>query len=172
MPAPGRKPKYGKYIISHDGFYKISKFIDGQQRYIGKFDSIDDAKELRDYLIKNHWDLSLLPQEMLDDKRFHNIRKIKGRYIVVNTINGEKKYYDSFDTYEEAEDYLDYLIENNWEVNDDYEEEKIDEFVYLINGKYVVRNEIDGELKVFGEFDNMGEALQYRIECMRKAWKL
>ena len=61
----------------------------------------------------------------------------------VIVVNGEKKYYDSFDTYEEAEDYLDYLIENNWEVNDDYEEEKIDEFVYLINGKYVVRNEID-----------------------------
>ena len=109
---------------------------------------------------------------MLDDKRFHNIRKIKGRYIVVNTINGEKKYYDAFDTYEEAKEYLDYLIANNWEVTDDFEEEKIDEFVYLINGKYVVRNEVDGEVKVFGEFDDMNEALQYRIECMRKAWKL
>ena len=77
LPAPGRKSKYGIYIISHDGFYKISKFIDGQQRYIGKFDSLDDTKELGDYLIKNHWDLSLLPQEMLNDKRFHNIRNIK-----------------------------------------------------------------------------------------------
>ena len=172
LPAPGRKPKYGKYIISHNGFYKICKFVDGQQRYIGKFDSLEDAKEMREYLIKNHWDLSLLPEEMLDDKRIHNIRKIKGRYIVVNTIDGVKKYYDSFDTYEEAKEYLDYLIENNWEVNEDIEEEKIDEFVYLINGKYVVRYEIDGKQKVYGEFDDMDEALQYRIECMRKAWKL
>ena len=77
-----------------------------------------------------------------------------------------------FDTYEEAKEYLDYLIENNWEVNEDIEEEKIDEFVYLINGKYVVRYEIDGKQKVYGEFDDMDEALQYRIECMRKAWKL
>jgi len=169
LPAPGRKPKYGKYIIYNNGFFKISKFIDGQQRYIGKFDSFEKAKELREYLIKNHWDLSLLPQEMLDDKRIHNIRKIRGRFLV---FDNDKKFYDSFDTYEEAKEYLDYLIENNWEINDNIEEEKIDDFVYLINGKYVVRNEIDGELKIFGEFDDMNEALRYRIECMRKAWKL
>ena len=169
LPAPGRKPKYGKYIIFHNGFFKISKFVDGQQRYIGKFDTVEDAKELRDYLIKNHWDLTLLPPEMLDDKRVHNIRKIRGRYLV---FDNDKKLYDSFDTYEEAKEYLDYLIENNWEINDDVGEEKIDDFVYLINGKYVVRNVIDGEIKIFGEFNDMNEALRYRIECMRKAWKL
>ena len=84
----------------------------------------------------------------------------------------DKNYRDSFDTYEEAREYLDYLIENNWDDYEELEEEKIDEFVYLINGKYVVRNEIDGKQKVFGEFDTMDEALKYRIECMRKAWKL
>ena len=169
LPAPGRKSKHGKYIICHNGFYKICKFIDGQQRYIGKFDSVEDAKECREFLIKNHWDLSLLPEEMLDDRRVHNIRHIRSRYLV---FDKDKNYRDSFDTYEEAREYLDYLIENNWDDYEELEEEKIDEFVYLINGKYVVRNEIDGEQKVFGEFDTMDEALKYRIECMRKAWKL
>ena len=169
LPAPGRKSKHGKYIICHNGFYKICKFIDGRQRYIGKFDSVEDAKECREFLIKNHWDLSLLPEEMLDDRRVHNIRHIRGRYLV---FDNDKKYRDSFDTYEEAREYLDYLIENNWEDDEEPEDEKIDEFVYLINGKYVVRNEINGEQKVYGEFDTMDEALKYRIECMRKAWKL
>ena len=172
LPAPGKKPKYAKYIIFKDGFFKVSKSLEGQQWYLGTFKTLDEAIELRDFLIKHNWDLSLLPSDMFEDKRVHNIRKIKNRYIVANSENGEKSYYGSFDTYEEAKEYLDWLIENNWDDSQQFEEEKIDEFIYLIGDEYLVRNEIDGELKIFGKFEDMAEAIKFRNQCVKTNWKL
>ena len=172
FPPQGRTPKYGKYITFHNGRFKVLKLLNGQQRFIGAFNTVDEAKKLRDFLIDNNWDLTKVPQEYIADHRSHKIRKIKDRYIVQNIVNGEREYYESFDSYEEAEEYLNWLIENDWQVDDDSVEEKIDEYVYGVNGEFIVRNEIDGEMKIFGRFEDMGEAIQYRNKCVRENWKL
>ena len=74
----------------------------------------------------------------------------------------------------EALKYRNWLITNNWPMVEDevIDEEKIDEFVYLINDEYIVRNEINGELKIFGRFSDMGEAIRFRNHCVRINWKL
>ena len=172
FPLQGKTPKYGKYITFHNGRFKVLKLLNGHQRFIGAFNTVDEAKKLRDFLIDNNWDLTKVPHEYIADHRSHKIRKIKDRYIVQNIVNGERKYYESFDSYEEAEEYLNWLIENDWQVDEDSVEEKIDEYVYEVNGEFVVRNEIDGEMKIFGRFEDMGEAIQYRNKCVRENWKL
>ncbi len=170
IPLPGRKGKYGKHIIFHEGVFKINKFLEGKQRYIGTFKTVEEAIKYRDLLIENDWDLDILPENFLSDKRLHNIRKIKDRYIVLNVENGDKQYYGSFDTYEGAKEYYEYLVENNWKVPDT-SEEKVDEFVYYIDGDYVVRNEIDGEMQIFGIFNEIGEAIDFRNKCVMKNWE-
>lgn len=170
IPLPGRKGKYGKYIIFHDGVFKISKFLDGKQRYIGLFKTVEEAIKYRNLLIENNWDLDILPENFLADKRLHNIRKIKDRYIVLNVENGDKRYYGSFDTYEGAKEYYEYLVENDWNVPE-FLEEKVDEFVYYIDGEYVVRNEIDGEMQIFGIFEEIDKAIDFRNKCVMKNWE-
>lgn len=170
IPLPGKKGKYGKYIIFHDGVFKISKFLEGKQRYIGTFKTLEEAIKYRDLLIENDWDLNIFPENFLADKRLHNIRKIKDRYIVLNVENGDKQYYGSFDTYEGAKEYYEYLVENDWKVPDS-SEEKVDEFVYYIDGDYIVRNEIDGEMQIFGIFEEIDKAIDFRNKCVMKNWE-
>jgi len=171
IPLPGRKGKYGKHIIFHNGVYKVNKIIEGKPRYIGSFKTVEGAIKLRDYLIENNWNLNVLPEHLVGDRRLRNIRKIKDRYIVLNVDNGDKQYYGSFDTYNEAKEYYDWLVENDWQVVEEVEE-KIDEFVYYINGEYIVKNEINGVLKIFGIFEDMNEAINFRNECVMKNWEL
>ena len=63
------------------------------------------------------------------------------------------------------------MILNNWEIDDDVEEEKIDEFVYLKNDKYYVQKEIDGEIVIFGTFHKMDDAISFRNLCVKTNWK-
>ena len=50
--------------------------------------------------------------------------------------------------------------------------DKIDEYVFLINDKFVVQKEFDGETVVFGTFDDIGEAISFRNLCVKTKWKL
>ena len=47
-----------------------------------------------------------------------------------------------------------------------------DEYVFLINDKFVVQKEFDGETVVFGTFDDIGEAISFRNLCVKTKWKL
>ena len=172
LSPQGRTSKYGKYITFHNGYYKVLKLLDSQQRFIGAFNTADEAKKLRDFLIDNKWDLTKVPPEYIVDYKSHKIRKIKDRYIVQNIINGERKYYGSFDSYGEAEEYLNWLIENDWQVDKNSVEEKIDEFVYLINDVYLVGKKVDDKFELFGKFKDMEEAIAFRNYCVKMNWNL
>ena len=167
--------KYGKYIVFHNGVYKIHKLIDGQQKFIGLFKTPEEAMKVRDILIENNWDLTSIPLELLstpNQDRYYYIRKVKNRFIVSKMIDGERKYFGSFDNIKDAIRLRNYLMLNNWQVDDEEEIEKIDEYVFLINDKYVVQKEFDGETVVFGSFDDMGEAITFRNLCVKTNWKL
>ena len=68
------------------------------------------------------------------------------------------------------------MEENNWEVEPLFEEtveEKYDEFIFLRDdARYYLKNEIDGEMRIFGIFDNPLDAIAARLDCMRNNWKL
>lgn len=158
-------------------YYRISKSINGEVCLFGYYDSLDDAIEIRDMLVANGWDGSFL--ELENGKKKKNIhRGIHNTYRgfeVVKRIDGFLYNFGAFDTLEEALDYQKELEKNNYYMGlydeDEFIEEKYDEFIFLRkDGKYYLENEIDGETRIFGIFDNPLDAIAARLDCMRNNW--
>ena len=171
--------KYGKYITKHDGFYKVQKVIDKYPKFFGCFDTVEEAIELRDLLIANDWDTSNINTEILipyrtnpDLERHYYIRKERGRYIVSKVIDGELKYFGTYDTIEEALKVRDKLLVNNWKTEENYEEEKVDTYVFQIGDEFIVKKEINGIEEIFATFSEMGDAIKFRNLCVKNNWKL
>lgn len=171
--------KYGRNITKHNGYYKVLKSIDGKQKFFGAFNTIEEAEELKKVLIENDWDESKIDPELLKPdesyyslERHYYIRKERGRYIVSRIIDGELKYFGTYDTKEEAITARDELWEKNWEVNEDYGEEKYDEYIYQVGDDYIVKNEINGVEEIFGVFNDSSEAIKFRNLCVRNNWKV
>lgn len=51
---------YTNIRLTTDGGYRIDKLIDGKRLYGGTYESIDKAREVRDYLIKHNWDANAI----------------------------------------------------------------------------------------------------------------
>ena len=66
------------------------------------------------------------------------------------------------------------MEENNWvieENEDNLKEEKYDEYIYLkSDGKYYLKHEIDGVMRIFGVFNDPLDAIAERLECMKNNW--
>lgn len=174
-----RVGKYGRYITFVGGCFRVQKAIDGTVRYYGAFPTPEDAKVLRDMLIENDWDTTNIPPKYLrnfitnpDLERHYYIREVRGKFIVSKVIDNELRYFGTYDTREEAIAAREKLLDSNWEIDDDDEEEYIDQFVYRIGEEYLVKNEIDGEEIIFGRFDDMIEAIDFRNLCVRNNWKI
>lgn len=173
-----KEGKYGRYIAFHNGCFRVHKLIDGKQRFFGAFATVEEAKELRDMLIENDWDTSNIAPKFLrnfvtnpDLERHYYIRKVRDKFVVSKVIDDELQYFGTYDTKEEAIKAREKLLNNNWQINEEFEEEKIDEFVFLKDGKYLVKNVIEGEEKIFGTFNDMAEAIKFRNLCVKNNWK-
>nr|WP_295161827.1 hypothetical protein [uncultured Methanobrevibacter sp.] len=173
------RDKDTKFIYRVGNYYRVSKSFDGELKHFGHYNSLDEAISIRDELIKNNWDDSFLGlRRILRNPNSYNkhIHKTSRGYDVVKRIDGELINFGSFETLEEAISYRDELEDNNWEVDiviEEIQEEKYDEYIFLkSDGKYYVKNEIDGEMRIFGVFDNPLDAIGARLDCMKNAWKL
>ena len=91
-------------------------------------------------------------------------------YSVIRRVNDEFIRYGSFNTYEDALNRRNKLLLSNWIVEE--VEEKIEEFIYHKDGKYFVKNEIDGVMRIFGDFDELEDAVDFRLNCIKAKWKL
>lgn len=157
--------------IPKDGSWEVSNLIGENFLSFGFFPSKKNAKKAINILIENKWDSSFVPLELYSKRS--NIRIFKNETIfqVFRRINGERVPLGTFDTLEEAIEFRNQLFLSNWVV-DKSEEEKYDEYIYLKNEKFYVKNEIDNERRIFGVFDTFDEALECRYECMKNAWNL
>ena len=149
-----------KYIAKVGNLFRISKHIDGEIRHFGHYSTLDEAIEIRDKLISNGWDGESLG---IDSSRKRpdfdrNINRINNQFCVIKRVDGELIVFDSFSTLSEAIAYRDYLEEHDWVIEEDengFEEEKYDEYIYLnADGKYYLKNEIDGVMRIFGVYSN------------------
>lgn len=173
-----KEGKYGRHITYHNDAYRVIKSINGQQRIFGAFDNVEDARNLRDILVINNWDSTKIDAKLFrnitaksDLDRHFYIRKERDKYIVSRVIDGELKYFGSYDTKEEAIAAREHLLVTNWETDDEIDEEKIDEYIYLINGEYIVKKEISGNEEIFGIFNDMSKAIEFRNLCVRNNWR-
>ena len=168
--------KDSKYITKVGNYFRISKLIDSELKYFGHYKTLDEAIDIRDKLIKNDWDgesLGIGPKKKRGDF-VRNIQKFNGQFSVIKRIDGELIVFDTFPTLSEAIAFRDYLEENNWvieENEDDLKEEKYDEYIYLkSDGKYYLKHEIDGVMRIFGVFNDPLDAIAERLECMKNNW--
>lgn len=168
-----------KFIYRVGEYYRVTKSIGGKLKNFGHYNTLDEAISVRDELIKNDWDDSFLGlKRVLRSPESYNkhIRKTARGYDVMKRIDGELTYFGSFETLDEAISYRDELEENNWIVEqniDENTEEKYDEFIFLnADSRYYLKNEIDGEMRIFGIFDNPLDAIAARLDCIRNNWNL
>ena len=173
------REKDTRFIYRVNDYYRVSKSINGELKNFGHYNTLDEAISIRDQLIRNNWDDSFLGLRRVlrrADSYNKHIHKSSRGYDVVNRINGELINFGSFETLEEAISFRDELEENNWEVEPIFEdtvEEKYDAFIYLRDdARYYLKNEIDGEMRIFGIFDNPLDAIAARLDCIRNNWKL
>ena len=174
-----KEGKYGRYIAFHNDCFRVHKLVDGKQRFFGAFPTPEEAIELRDLLIENNWDSSKIPPKYLRSfvtnpnlEKLHYIRKVRDKFVVSKVIDGELKYFGTYDTKEEAIEAREVLLNNNWQIEEENKDELIDTFIYLINDEYIVKNEIDGEERIFGRFNDMGEAIKFRNLCVKNNWNV
>jgi len=104
----GRTP-YNKYIYKNSGsHYIIRKMINGKQYNYGTYSSWEEAREVRDLLIANNWDKSVI-QEELDQqamvKKYYKHIQRNGRYYAI--YNFQNQYCGQVKTIEEALYYRD-----------------------------------------------------------------
>lgn len=169
-----------RYISNIQGHYRISKSINGEIYYFGYYDSLDEAIKIRDKLIDNGWDGSFLKDKVTKKGTFKynkGIHNTSRGFEVVKRIDGILYNFGAFDTLEEALDYQNELKKNNYYLDmseeEEFIEEKYDEFIFLRkDDKYYLENEIDGETRIFGIFDNPLDAIAARLDCMRNNWDL
>lgn len=87
--------KNHKHVVS----YNIRKWVKpkGELVFFGAFPSLHEAKEYRDYLIKNDWDTSLIHKPPL-----LYIHCNDGKYDVEPRVGNKKVYVGRFNTLEDA----------------------------------------------------------------------
>ncbi len=166
-----------RYIHRVNDYYRITKVFGGKPKNFGHYRSLEEAISIRDKLIQNNWDDSFLGLTRITrgkDSYNRHINKSPRGYEVVNRIDGYLYNFGSFESLEEAISFRDYLEENNWEIGfeeENLEEEKFDEYVFLKeDGKYYLKNDIDGVTRIFGIFDNPLDAIAARLDCIKNNW--
>lgn len=63
----GNKPKEDRYIYTNnrDGVFMIVKNIKGKSRHYGTYDNIENARVVRDALLKHNWDKEKVQKVMI-----------------------------------------------------------------------------------------------------------
>ena len=143
----------------------LSKLFSGVRVTFKISKDLDYLKNLRFMLIENNWD-----EEKIGLEINHVIFK-NNEYNIFKLKNGFLEYYGSFDDIETAKEVEEFLKENNWDKSllglDEYEE-----FINFDGNKYIIQNLIAHELKTFGEYDTLEEAIIERDKLIEDNWGL
>lgn len=142
-----RKDVTFDYIKNFYPYYYINKEIDGRLKNFGEYTLLEDAILIRNELIKNNWDYTSYLQNIFEKSSERNTMTFKFDFNP----------YDDKDTTQNK-------------ANEDFE--KFDENIYYLSNTdmYYVRKEIDGVVKVFGVFQDMFDAIDRRLECIKNNW--
>ena len=164
-----------RYIVRAGKSFRINKSINGVLKTFGYYKTLDKAIAVRDKLIENNWDDSILDYKSKSRKmsdRYNHIHRNRRGFDVVNRVEGVLTNFGTFETLDEAISYRDDLEDDNWVIQDDpVYEEKFDEFIYLKeDGRYYLKNTIDDEVRIYGVFDNPLDAIAVRLDCIKNNW--
>lgn len=102
-----------KYIYKKGNHYNIYKYMNKECYFYGKYNTIDEARQHRDFLVDHDWDKQYI---VCPDNSTQYIRLINGKYCIYKTINKTCHYFGTFNSLEEAQIYRDFLVDHDWDL--------------------------------------------------------
>ena len=158
--------KYISYRSNLD-VYEIVKRINGKLEYFGRYHTLEEAIQCRDYFIEHDWDLSL----RLIHTPNKNIYFKLGKWRIHKKINGKEYYFGSFDNLEDAEERVKEIRLQGWnnviKFNKRLLETTTNNIVKLPNGKYEIVKTINYTRYTFGVFSTYKEA-EKEVKLLRQ----
>ena len=151
-----------QYITKDDkGGYRIIKWENGRVRYYGKSHYYPEAVKIRDYLVRNNWKKPILHKKSVSPKKYLE-RRTNGKYI----IKYKKEHYGTYDTYREAIQKRNQLIEHGWDKSlVSFQKGHDNPNRYITKTKsnsYALKRMFNGESVHFGTYHTIEDAREDR----------
>lgn len=105
-----------KYISILKGKFQVSKQVNGKRYYFGSYDTLEEAKKVREYFIKHNWDVNERFRFKKTKPFQHIIISEEGNYRVVKRINYKLVHFGTFHTLEDAQRERDLLMQFDWDL--------------------------------------------------------
>lgn len=155
------------YIHLKQGKYVLNKYVLGEHVYFGSFDTLEEAKNHKEYCIRHGWSKDCIL------KRYRDLPM-----YIYETKNGFKVQYDSvrygvFKTLEEAVEHKEYCIKHDWSYScivSKYAKHNLPKYISFCHGKFVVQKQLDDKKYVRRYYDSLDDALECRDLLLDNDW--
>ena len=154
-------------IEEKDGKFIIFKFIMGEKVIFGEFDEIDEAKQIRNNLIDNAWEST---EPNTRSKYGKYIAKDNNRFVVKRTYDGVYHGFGYFKTLDEAIKCREDLVSTNWGKLNIPLQMKKGKYISYNGIMYTIQRMIDGNLNVYGYFNDYESAVKQRDWLVAHNW--
>lgn len=150
-----------------DGKFFVFKFINGEKVIFGEYDTIDEAKQVRNNLIDNAWEST---EPYTRSKYGKYILKKKNKFIVKRTYNGGNHFFGYFKTLDEAIECREELVSTNWGDLNISLQMKPGKYISYNGIMYTIQRLVDGSINVYGYFYHLDDAIKQRDWLMENNW--
>lgn len=156
------KPTRDNQYIQHDdkGGYRISKWSKGRVKYYGKTSTLENARRIRDHLIRTGWKRPHYTKKEVSPTR--GIQRLTtGKYKLCH----DNQYYGTFNTYHEAIQERRKQEKEGWKQRPVKPCAKNNPYRHIqktTNNKYSVKKIVGGQLTSFAVCESLGEAVEER----------
>lgn len=107
------------YISRYGDKYCVRKSVNGNVEYFGVYNTMKEAIEMRDKLIKNNWDKHIVPVKKYLQKNRYIVKRTDKEgnvfYEITKRIEGNYTYFGRFKDIEQAIEERDFLEQNEWD---------------------------------------------------------
>lgn len=169
-PDSSVKDDYGRDINNVEeinGKFIVFKYMNGEKIIFGEYDSVNEAKQIRDNLIANAWE-STEPNNRSNYAKY--IRKSGSKFVINKVHKGKLHNFGYFNTFEEALARRDELIANNWGDLDIPHQMKYGKYISYNGIMYTVQKMLDGKIHVYGFFYELEDAKKQRDWLVENNW--
>lgn len=143
--------------------YEINKYHNGKMVYYGKFNTLKEARKVRDWLIKNNWEW------IVPDEDYHKFDFIYHYFNGSFRICRNNHHYGIYDSLTEALNAKKVFEANNWGWEPAYDMDK--RYIRLTPaGNYIIVKKFNGCPQYFGTFNCLEDAIKERDLLMENNW--
>lgn len=158
-------------IYEEDGKFVIKKEINGKLITFGTFDSLYDAIEERDELEDYGWPYRPEEDTIKEVEKF--IFEEDGRFFISKKILDKEMIFGNFDSLERAKSLKRKLIDNAWHLNFQTRPTKYGKYISKTkNKRFLISKDFNGEIKRFGYYKTLEEALLVRDNLVSANWEM